>query len=178
LAAAATLTIPLPLMRLSTPVALTAVVSFIFVAEASPVVLAAKVSFPPRLFGPNRWPLELCYGPLKYCHWRLGNRDSCPGEGARWQWKANHRARAYIKGGRGGGPPYPCVAFTLTLTLTLVLRILPTAWPIAFALMCILRPVPFSLPSPLAFFGGGFSLSFLHSSLSRLLRSLAPSPWH
>jgi hypothetical protein len=45
LAAAATLALPLPLMRLSTP-ALTVEVSFIFVVEAAPVAFAAEVSFP------------------------------------------------------------------------------------------------------------------------------------
>jgi hypothetical protein len=49
------------------------------------------------------------------------------------------------------------VTFKLTLMLTLALRILPSAWPVAFVLLCFLRPAPFSLPSPLAFFGGGFS---------------------
>jgi hypothetical protein len=73
LAVAATLAIPLPLMRLSTPVTLT-----------------AEVSFPPGPSRSNRWPLELCYGPLKYCRWRLGNQDGCPGGGDRWLCKANH----------------------------------------------------------------------------------------
>jgi hypothetical protein len=166
-------------MRLSTPIALTTEVSFIFVVEATPVVLAAEVSFPPGPFGSDRWPPELCYGPLKYCHWRLGNRDSCLGGGDHWSWKVNHWARAYIKGGWGGGPPYPCVAFTLTFTLrlTLVLHILPTAWLVAFGLLCFVRPMPFSLPSPLTFFSGGFYLSFLCFSLGCILRSLPPSPW-
>jgi hypothetical protein len=126
---------------------------------------------PPGPSRSNWWPLELCYGLLKYCRWRLGNQDGCPGGGDRWLCKANHQACAYIKGGRGGGPPYPCIAFTLTL------RILPTAWLVAFTLLCFLRPAPFSLPSPLAFFGGGFSLYFLRSSSGCLLRSLQPSPW-
>jgi hypothetical protein len=170
--------LPLLLMRLSSPVALTAEVSFIFVAEAALVVLAAEVSFPP---GPSRsdcWPLELCYGLLKYCRWHLGNQDGCPSVGDRWLWEANHRARAYIKEGWGGGPPtlrsFHAHAHAHAHA---ALRIVHIAWPVAFALLCFLRPAPFSLPSPLTFFGGGFSLSFLGSLLGCLLRSLPPSPW-
>jgi hypothetical protein len=62
LAVAAMLALPLPLMRLSTLVTLTAKGSFIFVTEAAPDVLAAEVSFPLGLSGSDCWPLELCYG--------------------------------------------------------------------------------------------------------------------
>jgi hypothetical protein len=67
------------------------------------IVLAAEVSFPLGYLDLTVG-LELCYGPLKYCHWHLRNQDDCPGRGDPWLWKVNHQAHAYIKG-VGGGPP-------------------------------------------------------------------------
>jgi hypothetical protein len=71
LAAMATLAIPLSLMWLSTPIALTAEVPFIFVAEAAPVALAVEAPFP-RPSRSDRWPLELCYGTFNIAIGILG----------------------------------------------------------------------------------------------------------